>query len=468
MANRIDFRGLMRSWSDVARHNTKTSQVLAAFDAINDTADFLDQTKKDASETVEKATNVAKAIPDNVAKLFGQEDQLKDLRDVYQKYARIPAAADRFWEAKPWFLGDKSVGSVVKESLNGAFGITEDMFDEKNEDASKKLVEKIPNDVARSAIKELHNGAKPSSLFTIAGFGTLAWASLKSKDGALHKVAMLFPPFAMCFSVFDCVTSFIKPFRAFTSAIDSVAKPILDTRRDFHDAKKAAEGTEQLGRTVAQLNTLTGHEGGTSVDKENAMSEFLERLRSGGLSEAELEGARAYFEDERRGHVGNYLADDMDGRPLDNLRGYRWGMGLVAALGTAAAAEFLINHGGTAGAESALSGAAAAAGAVASGAGSAAEGAMGAVGGRVSVMGIRGNLSSIVRDIMGNRSVLMEKTRQIEQLSAQLRQAMQGTNDTNMQIAFRQLEAARKQLDWANNMMLQQTVQYAQQFSDRL
>ncbi|RSX54291.1 hypothetical protein D2E25_0599 [Bifidobacterium goeldii] len=236
------------------------------------------------------------------------------------------------------------------------------------------------------------------------------------------------------------------------------------------------QAAAQLGPSVARMNTLTGHGDGTSVDEENVMSEFVDRLRHGGLSDAEREGARAYFDDEQQGHVGHYLADNMDGRPLGNLRGYRWAMGLAAALGGAAAAKMLMNHGGPAGVANALAdgaaGAAAAAGpavsSAASAAASAAGSAMGAVGGSVSVMGIRGNLRSIVQDIMGNRSVLQEKTHQIEQLSAQIRQAMQGTNDTNMQTAFRQLEFARQRLDWANNMMLQQSMQYAQEFSDRL
>lgn len=461
MVNRLDFRDLKKTWTSVTHANTLTKRIEAGFDAINDASDFVGKAKKDVTE---KATESAKAFPDEVARLFGQEDRLKDLRDRYKKYARIPAAADRFWDAKPAFLGDKSVGDVVKTGIRGAFGLTEDMFDAKNEAAADQLRHKIPNDVLRSAIVELHNGAKPSSLLTIAGFGALAWNSLTSKDGALHKIAMLFPPVAWCFSVFDCVSSFIKPFKAFAGAVNSVMKPVLDTRRDFRPDEKSKE----LDNKVTQLNMLTGHDASASVDKENVLNEFLERLRSGGMSAAELEGARAYFADERRGHVGEYLSGNMNARPLGSLRGYRWGMGLAAALGGAAAAELLMNHGIGSDIVNAVSGAAAAAGPVVSGAASTVGAAAASVAGNVSVMGIRGSLSSIVKDIMGNRSVLAEKSRQIGQLSAQLRQAMQGTNDTNMQIAFRQLEAARQQLDWANNMMLQQSVQYAQDFSNRL
>lgn len=222
-----------------------------------------------------------------------------------------------------------------------------------------------------------------------------------------------------------------------------------------------------LGPTIAQLNSLTGHGDGTSVDADNALNEFIERMKTGGLSASEAAGARAYFDDEERGRVGESLSD-MGSRPLAELHGYRWAMGVATALGAAAAAKTLMEKGGLSGNSEALSGGNTSGAGTASGTASGTDGAVAVSAGNVSVRSIRANMSEIVREIMGNRGALAQREQEIGRLQSAMYSAMQDTSDSSMLDAIRQLDDARQKLASANEQMLGYAAQAAQQFSNTL
>lgn len=223
---------------------------------------------------------------------------------------------------------------------------------------------------------------------------------------------------------------------------------------------KDKRSNEALGQKVSQLNVLTGNGNSTSVDKEQSMSEFMDRMRRGGMSNEEIAGARAYFNDAKSGKVGTYL-DNIDSHSIGNLRGYRWAMGLTAALGGAAAAELLMNHGGPEGMANALSGAA-------STAASAVGGAAAAVGGNLSVKAIKLDLAVIKQDILGYRRTLQAQEQNVVQLRQKLSFMMDGTNDGSIQAAINTLDLARKQLVFASQMLLGRSAEEAQKAADSL
>ena len=228
---------------------------------------------------------------------------------------------------------------------------------------------------------------------------------------------------------------------------------------------------DALKQKVSQLNTLTGNGDNTSVDGEQAMREFVNRVRSGGMSNEEIAGARAYFNDAKSGKVGAYL-DDMDSHSINNLRGYRWAMGLTAALGGAAAAELVMNHGGPEGVVNALSDAAAAAPGVVSGAASAAATTAGAavatVGGNVSVKDIKLDLTAIKKELMGYGSTIEVQGKHVLDLKQKLSYLMDGSNDATIKEAISSLDTARRKLIFANHMLLGRSAEEAQRAADSL